>query len=391
MTSSMPPGQDLCARAGINAAELSELLGQVYRGPLESTPWVSLLEALRQRFAASFFTLVLRNPAHERPGLIVNASVHGPLLPGEPSYSERYYSICPFLNWPVEQVASADQVMGTADWLVHDFYRNYLQPLDLRYVLVSNMRTTAGMHCALFACRNHAGKDFDDSEIALLHLLLPHLQQAVDLHSAVDQLESERRLYATIIDRLLVGTAILDETGRMMRCNPAAQRLFDARDGLECRQEKLCAFANHESRSLQQTIQKMLLLHQHGLDDEIEVLTLSRPSGNLPLNVLLRPIALNHECQGGAQRPAVAVFIRDPADSPQASRKLLRSLFQLTRTETEVAMLIMDGLTLDETAEALGVSRNTVRAHLRGVFAKTGVTRQAHLIKTLLNSVASLA
>ncbi|MNZ87100.1 Bacterial regulatory protein, luxR family [compost metagenome] len=111
----------------------------------------------------------------------------------------------------------------------------------------------------------------------------------------------------------------------------------------------------------------------------------------MPLNLLLRPIALNYECQDGARRPAVAVFIRDPADSPQASRALLRSLFQLTRTETEVAMLMMDGQTLDETAETLGVSRNTVRAHLRGVFAKTGATRQAQLVKTLLNSVASLA
>ncbi|MNY82708.1 hypothetical protein D3C86_2249760 [compost metagenome] len=51
----------------------------------------------------------------------------------------------------------------------------------------------------------------------------------------------------------------------------------------------------------------------------------------------------------------------------------------------------MDGLTLDESAERLCLSRNTVRAHLRGVFAKTGATRQAQLVKTLLNSVAALA
>ncbi len=133
----------------------------------------------------------------------------------------------------------------------------------------------------------------------------------------------------------------------------------------------------------------MLKQRPRGLDD-LQVLTLSRPSGEMPLNLLLRPIAMNYQTHNSARRPAVVVFIRDPADSPQASRDLLRSLFQLTRTETEVAMLVMDGQTLDETAEALGVSRNTVRAHLRGVFAKTGATRQAQLVKTLLNSVASL-
>lgn len=377
--------------AGISAQELSELLALTYHGPLQPTPWAGLLEALRQRFGASYLTLVLRNPAHERPGLIVNASIHGPHLPGEPSYSEHYYAICPFLDWPADQVASADQMLGAERWLAHDFYRSYLHPLGLRYVLVANMRTATGMHCALFACRDHAERDFDTAERALVELLLPHLKQAVDLHSTVDQLDSERLLYAATIDRLLVGTAILDQAGKVMRSNQAAQRLFAARDGLECRQDKLQAFAGQDNRNLQRAILAVLQRHQHGKDDYIEVLTLARPTGDVPLNLLLRPIALNYEGQGSERRPAVAVFIRDPSDSPQASRLLLRSLFQLTRTETEVAMLMMDGLTLDESAERLGVSRNTVRAHLRGVFAKTGATRQAQLVKTLLNSVASLA
>ncbi|HEY6609594.1 MAG TPA: LuxR C-terminal-related transcriptional regulator [Pseudomonas sp.] len=377
--------------AGLCTGELSDLLALTYRGPLEPAPWSSLLEALRLRFRASFMTLVLRNPAHDRPGLIVNASVHGPHLPGEPSYSEHYYSICPFLDWPAGQVASADQVLGGEAWLAHDFYRSYLQPLDLRYVLVANLRTEAGMHCALFVCRGHAAEDFDAAERALIELLTPHLQQAVDLHSTVDELDSERLLYAATIDRLLVGTAILDEAGKVMRSNQAAQRLFAACDGLECRQQRLHAYSAQDNRQLQKAVQTVLLHRQQGRDESVEVLTLSRPTGEVPLNVLLRPIALNYEGHGHARRPAVAVFIRDPSDSPQASRSLLRSLFQLTRTETEVAMLMMDGLTLDESAERLCLSRNTVRAHLRGVFAKTGATRQAQLVKTLLNSVAALA
>lgn len=79
--------------APIATDALSALLALVYQGPLESTPWGSFLEQLRQRLDASFITLVLRNPEHERPGPIVNASSHGPLLPGEPSYSEYYFHL----------------------------------------------------------------------------------------------------------------------------------------------------------------------------------------------------------------------------------------------------------------------------------------------------------
>lgn len=50
----------------------------------------------------------------------------------------------------------------------------------------------------------------------------------------------------------------------------------------------------------------------------------------------------------------------------------------------------MDGLTPDEAAETLGIRKNAARAHLRGIFGKTGATRQAVLVKTLLNSVVSM-
>jgi hypothetical protein len=42
------------------------------------------------------------------------------------------------------------------------------------------------------------------------------------LHSTIYELESERALYAATIDRLLVGTVILDENGKVMKSNQAA-------------------------------------------------------------------------------------------------------------------------------------------------------------------------
>nr|MDT0253635.1 LuxR C-terminal-related transcriptional regulator [Endozoicomonas sp.] len=53
-------------------------------------------------------------------------------------------------------------------------------------------------------------------------------------------------------------------------------------------------------------------------------------------------------------------------------------------------MILANGLTLDETAEELGISRNTARAHLRSIFSKTGVTRQTMLVRLILKSVATL-
>jgi DNA-binding CsgD family transcriptional regulator len=57
----------------------------------------------------------------------------------------------------------------------------------------------------------------------------------------------------------------------------------------------------------------------------------------------------------------------------------LRDNHGLTPMETRVALHLTDGGTVASCAEALGVAESTVRSHLKSVFAKTGVTRQAQL------------
>ncbi len=368
------------------ASELSTLLDLLYQGPTETVPWAGFLESGRVRLGAAFVTLVLRHPATCRPGLIVNASSYGPHLPGEPSYSEQYYALCPFLDLHPDRLFSADELFGQTGWLAHPFYTQYLQPLDLRYILAVNLVTPNGVECALFVSRHHEGHDYDDADKALLGSLLPHLKRAVDLHARLDVLESERTLYEGAVDRLLVGTVILDERGKVMKTNDMANRLLDARDGLQLSDGTLHAHCPIENRKFRKILESAVEA-QATANTRSEVTTLTRPEVSTPLSVLVRPIPLSYRAEDKARRPAVAVFIRDPAGSPRNTHANLRKLFHLTPTEIELALLMVDGLTLDEAAARLGIKKNTARAHLRGIFAKTGATRQAVLVKMLLSSV----
>jgi DNA-binding CsgD family transcriptional regulator len=84
------------------------------------------------------------------------------------------------------------------------------------------------------------------------------------------------------------------------------------------------------------------------------------------------------------------VFIRDPEQKSVASRDVIQQLFELTPAEASLALLLADGMTLDEAADQLDIRKNTARAHLRSIFAKTGVTRQTSLVRLLLGSVTPL-
>jgi DNA-binding CsgD family transcriptional regulator len=71
----------------------------------------------------------------------------------------------------------------------------------------------------------------------------------------------------------------------------------------------------------------------------------------------------------------------DRASVPTA--EVLEGLFDLSPAEARVARGIGTAQTVEELAAQLGVSRETVRAQLRAVFAKTGLNRQAELANLL--------
>ncbi len=115
-----------------------------------------------------------------------------------------------------------------------------------------------------------------------------------------------------------------------------------------------------------------------------------RRNAKPPLGLVARTLARG-EAVEGLGVPHTAVFISDPLGASEPPHQAISRLFGLTPTEAKLSLLLASGSSMDEAAERLSVSRNTTRTHLRSVFAKTGVSRQAGLVRLILSSVAALA
>jgi DNA-binding CsgD family transcriptional regulator len=75
-----------------------------------------------------------------------------------------------------------------------------------------------------------------------------------------------------------------------------------------------------------------------------------------------------------------AVFIGTPPDERDGA-DLTAAAYGLTPAETRVLTSLLAGRTLAETAATLGIAPATAKTHLDNIFAKTGVSRQADLIR----------
>lgn len=105
-----------------------------------------------------------------------------------------------------------------------------------------------------------------------------------------------------------------------------------------------------------------------------------RRSERQPLTLRTVPLA------GGAVR----IVLRDP-DAEQPDAGLLRDLFALTSAEAHVTACLALGQRTADIAARLDVQANTVQAHLKSVYAKTGCRHQAALLSLVLRSAAMLA
>jgi len=378
------------AQLAVSLPDFSALLGKIYQGPMEHVPWGMALEQIRKQLCANYVTLILRSPAADRAGVMVNASEHGTTSPGEVSYNSYYYSLDPFVGLPSDRVVTIDEHLGHAAWCSSELYQQFLQPLGVRYVLGADLRTESGVECRFRVSRNIDAPDFTESEKALCTVLLPHLRRAVDLHSQLDVARSERNVCAGAIDRMLVGMVMVDESGAVIKTNAAADEILAARDGIRAAMGGLEVNYAQENRKFQRLLRRAITAHVGSIPAVAEAMSITRPSGKAALGVLVRTIPLSEWSENNRHRPACVIFIRDPERKSEASRDTVRQLFDFTPAETELALQLANGLTLDEAAEELAVSKNTARAHLRAIFSKTGVTRQATLVRTLLGSVVSL-
>ncbi|BBH45471.1 hypothetical protein KU43P_19480 [Pseudomonas sp. KU43P] len=371
----------------LSLEDFSELVGQLYQGPMENIPWVTFLNQLNRLLDSKYVTFILRPPSSQVDGLMV--STNGTSSEATNSYNKHFYALDPFIGLPNSEVVALSDYLPEAELRQSEFFRNFLEPVDVFHILGVDINTSDGAQCRLRISRGRDDPPFVNDEKTLLARFIPHLEQSIKVHMQLNRIEIERNLYAGAVDQMAVGTIILDETGKVLQTNQVAERLLQEKDGIKQVNDGLQVGSARDTQEFRRLVRQAMLSQKGNQATVVEAMRVTRPSGRADLGIIVRSVPLAAWSEG-KQCPAVVIFISDPEQQSSAPQEIVRALFDFTPAETQLAMLLANGLTLDEASEELGISRNTSRAHLRSTFSKTGVTRQTMLVRLILRSVATL-
>jgi DNA-binding CsgD family transcriptional regulator len=77
------------------------------------------------------------------------------------------------------------------------------------------------------------------------------------------------------------------------------------------------------------------------------------------------------------------IFVFDEAANPPSPIRLIAELYGLTPAESRLAEAFLAGQSLADYGDWAGLTRNTLKTHLRSLFNKTDTARQSELVRRL--------
>jgi DNA-binding CsgD family transcriptional regulator len=103
------------------------------------------------------------------------------------------------------------------------------------------------------------------------------------------------------------------------------------------------------------------------------------------------PLTSGMRQQAGMIYSAVAaVFVHRASLEIPSSMGTMSKLYKLTPSELRVLAAVSEVGGVPAVAEVVGISQATVKTHLQGLFAKSGTSRQADLVKLVATHASPL-
>ena len=228
------------------------------------------------------------------------------------------------------------------------------------------------------------GDGWSSAQRDWIRRLLPHVRQTVQVRQTLARADALGATLTEMLDATGLGIVQLDTRGRILAANDRARDLLRGGGGLCDRQGFLYARMPRDNDDLRNLLRRALPpLGTRGTGGS----TIVRRPGALP------PLVLHvHPVDGWRSDYPLSpigalVLIVDPAGGAVIDPAAVAWALDLTAMESRVAVLLAQGMTVRQIAAAAGRKESTVRSHVKHIFAKHGISRQAELVR-LVRSLA---
>ena len=371
----------------------NRILASLYEATLDEALWPATSALIDEAVGLQGNTLLVgEGPKDDIRVLFVGLYYRGERRPDlEREYLTVYHpldeSIPRFRQLPDSHVVHATHLYTAQELQTSVAYNEGLRRLNGQDGLRVRLDGPAGSHISWGLADPVAPGGWDSPQLALIKGLLPHIRQFVRVRQALGGAEALGTAVTDLLDTSRVGVLHLDRRGRIVEANDHARRLLRHGAGLSDRGGELRAWLPADQARLARLLAGALPASSAPAVGGS--LLLRRAPGAAPVVVHVTPVG-GPPPDYGARRVAALVLLVAPGRPARIDPALVATTLGLTRAESQVAAGLAAGLTVRAIAEATGRQESSIHWHLKRIYRKLGLTRQAELV-ALVRAVTAFA
>ena len=235
----------------------------------------------------------------------------------------------------------------------------------------------------------------DESEAAWTKLdkqhierILAHTRDSILVHKELDRHRWIGGLARDILNSSPRGMIALSEDGTIEMANTQAELMLNQNDGISRRNNKLIFIDAATQENLKEYLSNLDTEVGADLPEMDWNMAARRQSGHTPYQIIIGSFKLqNWHVESRASDRIAMVYLLDARNTIGPSDEQLKVFYGLTSAQSKVAAALYAGNNINEAAEALHISVNTARSHVRNIYAKVGVRTQSELLGLLASGL----
>lgn len=261
----------------------------------------------------------------------------------------------------------------------HPHYREFAFPWDLAFICLTTLHREPGMTIGMSVIRSEREGHINDEQKNVFATLAPHVRAAVRMQQLLGT--NAAALLTGSLDAMSFAAFVCDGHGRVQRMTQAAEKLVAEGGPLRLRNGWLGSPADKDDRALCLAIEQAVRGAQRPGKPLARSIVINSDDAPLTLDVLPLPkAAVDFHLQ-----PRVVVLVRGASSNDTRRAEILTGVYGFTAAETQIALLLAQGKAAETIARERQVAVGTVRAQIKSLLAKFGVSKQIELVARVSN------
>ena len=367
---------------------LESLIQKIYEAAAGAIGWVSFLVCLSNAMDGMCPALFLVDPSNLEGSIAACVDISDKEQQAYKAYyAERNVWIqnaraAALLDPGV--VRASQMLCSRQEFLRSEYYSDFCRPLGIAQSIGVTILQEKNLTSNIGLFRNRHQAPYGEEDFALLRALFPHLQRGLKMHLQLSTSHAREQAFEAVLNGLPTPVLLVTKDGKVIFLNAAAERLVRAADGLTVECGELRALLPNDTKSLRTLVAGTVRTStSQPPKNSGGTLRISRPYGREPLEIFISPLPTSRDEWILHQPPVAAIFVTDRSRMVIAEESVLIKLHGLTAMEAKVATAVSRGLSGKEGCRELESTYNTLKYHLKHIYAKTHTKHQSDLVRFL--------